>query len=300
MLQPCWHDPMTPAKPHVLCAGLVALDMELSIQDFPVAGLKHRATGSRLRGAGGALNAAAAVVQLGGQATLRSATGDDALADLLMERMRGRGVALDQVHRVAGQITSHSAVLIQPDGERTVVNYRDDSLCDDLPPLPAALSFDAVLCDTRFSALSVPVFVAARAAGKPAVLDAEAPVRLVGDAIKMASHIAFSMQGLSDYAGKADLTSLREVARSLRTWVCVTRGPDPVLCTDGETAYDVAVPHVVAKNTNGAGDYWHAAFTLALARRCDEPAAVRFANEAAARYVAELPVPELQSPMETQ
>ncbi len=286
--------------PHILCAGLVALDMELSVPAYPVMGLKHKASGSRFLGAGGALNAATAVVQLGGQATLRTAIGDDALADLLEARMQGRGVALGQVHRVAGQTTSHSAVLIQPDGERTIINFRQDSLCDDLPPLPADFTFDAVLCDTRFAALSAPLLAAARAAGKPAVLDAEAPVRLVGDAVHEASHIAFSMQGLSDYAGKADARTLREVARSLRCWACVTRGPDPVLCDDGQNSYEIAVPRATARNTNGAGDFWHAAFTLALAGTCAEPDAVRAANWAAARYVAGLPMQNLQSFLETQ
>lgn len=290
---------MTPPGPHILCAGLVALDMELSVPAYPVIGLKHKARGSRFLGAGGALNAATAVVQLGGQATLRTATGDDDLAGLLMARMQGRGVALTEVHRVAGQITPHSAVLIQPDGERTIINFRNDSLCDDLPPLAAGFCFDAVLCDTRFAPLSAPLLAAARAAGKPAVLDAEAPVRLAGDAVHKASHIAFSMQGLSDYAGKADAHALHEVARSLRTWVCVTRGPDPVLCDDGQTAYEIAVPRVTAQNTNGAGDFWHAAFTLALSAKLGEPESVRYANWSAARYVAGLPLQKLHSFLET-
>ncbi|MDD7972703.1 PfkB family carbohydrate kinase [Roseinatronobacter alkalisoli] len=280
---------MTAHRLHILCAGLVALDMEFSVPAFPVMGLKHKASATRFLGGGGALLAATAVQILGGRASLRGAMGDDALANLLAERIRDSGIPLDGLHRIAGEVTPHSAVLIQPDGERTIINFRQDSLCDNLPLPDLNFPYDAALCDTRFAKLSTPVLAAARAAGKPAVLDAEAPVRNIGSGLQEATHIAFSMQGLEDFAGASDARTLREVARSLQRWVCVTRGPDPVLCDDGAEGYSVAVPHARAVNTNGAGDFWHAAFTLALAGGKTERAAVTAANCAAARHVAALP-----------
>ncbi|TVR46815.1 MAG: sugar kinase [Rhodobacteraceae bacterium] len=272
--------------PLILCAGLVALDFEFSVTDFPKPGLKHKASGVAAKAAGGALNAAAAVNALGGRAYLRAALGDDPLADLMRSRITARGVAMDGLHCIAGQITPHSAVLIQPGGERTVINYRDDRLCDALPPLPRSLRFDAALCDTRFPALSAPVLAAARKAGKPAVLDAEAPVRQLGDALHLASHIAFSEQGLIDYAGACTPATLRDVSRSLGAWVCVTRGPKPVLCDDGSTGSEVPVPATQIDNSNGAGDFWHAAFTLGLALGQPEIAAVACANDVTARHLS--------------
>jgi len=60
----------------------------------------------------------------------------------------------------------------------------------------------------------------------------------------------------------------------------------PVLCHDGQSGYEVPVPQVEAANTNGAGDLWHGAFALALARGQDAATAVAGANEAAARFVS--------------
>lgn len=277
---------MDKTGPHIICGGLIALDLELSVSGFPVAGAKHKAHASRLVGGGGALNAAGAIARLGGQVTLYGAIGDDDLAGVMRARITALGVPLDQVHVVAGGVTPHSAVLIEADGDRTIINRRDDMLAADLPPLPQPFGYDAALVDTRFPQITHALLAAARAAGKPAVLDAEAPVRLVQDALHHATHIAFSVQGLTDYAGGADADALAEVAQSLKAWVCVTRGPDPVLCHDGISAYEIPVPAVVAQNTNGAGDTWHGAFTLALAAGQDERHAVRAANAAAARHVA--------------
>ncbi|MFN7002234.1 MAG: PfkB family carbohydrate kinase [Roseinatronobacter sp.] len=272
--------------PLILCAGLVALDMEFSVTSFPQAGLKHKAQGAAMKAAGGALNASAAIVALGGQAWLRAALGDDPLAELMLTGIRARGVEQQGVVRIPGQITPHSAILIQPDGERTIINYRDDALCDGMPPLPQDLSFDAVLCDTRFPALSVPALNMARQAGKPAVLDAEAPVDLMSDTLAAASHIAFSQQGLLDYTGACSVETLGQVARQLGRWVCVTQGPDPVLCHDGLRSYAIPVPAAQIANSNGAGDFWHGAFTLALALGQSEQAAVTSANASTARFLS--------------
>ncbi|WP_372922331.1 carbohydrate kinase family protein [Roseovarius sp.] len=276
---------MSGDAPHILCAGLVALDLEMRVANHPLQGIKHRATGSRMTHGGGALNAAVAIVRLGAQVTLAGAIGADDLGAILCGRIDALGVRRDLLQIVPGQATPHSAVLITPDGERTIINRRDDGL-DLLPSIPEPFAFGAALADTRFPRLSEAVLAAARAAGRPAVLDAEAPVRIAEAVLREASHVAFSVQGLVDYAGRADAVALAEVARDLGTWVCVTRGPDPVLCHDGQGAYEVPVPKVEAVNTNGAGDLWHGAFALALARGENEAAAVKGANEAAARFVS--------------
>jgi|SRR6056297_16257 len=276
---------MSGHEPHILCAGLVALDLEMTVEDHPVQGIKHRATGSRMTHGGGALNAAAAIVRLGGQGALAGAIGADDLGAILCGRIDALGVERDLLQVVAGQATPHSAVLITPDGERTIINRRDDGL-DHLSAVPKPFAFDAALADTRFPASSAAVLAAARAAGRPAVLDAEAPVGIAKAALREASHVAFSVQGLVDYAGRADAAALAEVARDLGTWVCVTRGPHPVLCHDGQGGYEVPVPKVGAVNTNGAGDMWHGAFALALSHGKDETTAVADANDSAARFVS--------------
>ncbi|HMQ93181.1 MAG TPA: PfkB family carbohydrate kinase [Amaricoccus sp.] len=267
----------------VVCTGVVTADLVFRLPVPVDAPVKYRATDSALTAGGCALNAAAAVARLGGAAHLAGSVGADALGDLVCAEMAAEGVATGLVARVAGVPTARSAVLVGPGGERTIANHRDPRLFAAAPVLPAPFSFDAALADTRWPEGGAAVLAAARAAGRPAVLDAENPVREASGALRAASHVAFSELGLADWAGEGDpAAALERAARDLGIWVCVTRGPAPVLVHDGAALFEVPVFAVTAVDTLGAGDVWHGAFALFLAEGFAPLAAVRRANAVAA------------------
>lgn len=270
----------------VACGGLITVDMLFDVATHPQHGLKTRATGSRMVAGGGALIAASAVAALGGQASLVGCVGDDTLGAFVRGELAARGVDHTLMRSLSGQGTARSAVLITPDGERTIINHRDDALFAIAPEVPDPFPFDAVLVDTRWPTGAATLLRAARQAGKPGVLDGEAPVRLAEDALRAASHIVFSEQGLIDYAGACTASALADVALQLGTFVAVTRGAAPVLCHGPDGAFSVETFPTLAVDTLGAGDAWHAAFALSLARGQDSYSAVRFANAAAALKVA--------------
>jgi sugar/nucleoside kinase (ribokinase family) len=262
--------------------------MVLHLSEFPRPGAKDRAERSELVHGGGALNAAAAVVRLGGAALLAGPMGDDGIGALLRARIRMLGIDDSLLTAAPGARTAHSAVLVLPDGERTVLNYRDagaEGAAPGLAPFPA----DALLVDTRFPALSAALVAAAVAAGKPAVVDAEAPVHPCETVLRTASHVAFSEQGLRDFTGGADAAALRRAQARIGGWLCVTRGPEAVLCIDNDTVTQIPVPRVAAVNTLGAGDTWHGSFALGLARGLSGLEAARQATADASAMVARLP-----------
>ncbi len=269
----------------VICAGLIAADLVFDVDAFPVKGSKHRAGGARLITGGGALNAASAIAALGGVASLAGVVGDDMFGDFLRRAIHDRGIDDRYLTTVTGAGTSCSANLISPDEDRTIINHRDGSLTPDLADLPANFPFDAALVDTRWAEGAAHVVAAARKAGKPAVVDAEAPVALARTALEGASHVVFSEQGLADFAGACDGAALARATTQLSGWCAVTRGGAPVLSHDGQRLSQHPVFPAVALNTLGAGDVWHGAFALALARQMPEPDAVRFANAAASLKV---------------
>ncbi|WP_226781276.1 PfkB family carbohydrate kinase [Oceaniglobus trochenteri] len=281
--------------PHIVCAGLITVDFTFEIPGYPVEGTKMRAEGARMVAGGGALIAASAVAALGGQASLAGAVGDDALGAFLRDTFAARGIGDELVQVVPGVGTAHSAVLISAGGERTIINHRDAALFPEVLTLAGPFGFDAALADTRWPAGAAALLHGARAAGKPAVLDAEAPVRLAQEALHLASHIVFSQQGLRDYAGADDAATLAAVAQETGAFVAVTRGAAPVLCHEGGATFEVATFPARAVDTLGAGDVWHGAFTLALARGQAARDAVRHANAAAAAKVA-LPAGVLPGP----
>lgn len=273
--------------PHVVCAGLITVDFLYHTAHYPTEGTKIRADTAHMVAGGGAFYAASAVASLGGQASLAGAVGDDSLAPIVRNALAVRGIDDGALRTIGGVATARSAVIVSAGGERTVINHRDARLFATAPTLPPR--FDAALADTRWPVGAAALMQAARQAGKPAVLDAESPVRLATAALHAASHVVFSEQGLHDYAGGCDAAALATVAQKLDAWVAVTRGALPVLWHKGASCGAVDAFATTPVDTLGAGDMWHGAFALALAQGQPEVDAARYANAAAAVKVAHGP-----------
>ncbi|WP_339764752.1 PfkB family carbohydrate kinase [uncultured Hoeflea sp.] len=268
--------------PHVVCAGVITVDHVFHVSEHPQRGQKHRAKATKMVVGGCALNAAAAIARLGGKVSLAGAVGDDMLGAFVRQELQRLGIG-DRLLATLNDIpTAQSAVFVTPDGERTIVNSRDDRLFAQPLQMPGDLDFDSVLADTRWQAGAQVLLHAARTAGKPALVDAEAPLVGLDDTLELASHIAFSEQGLADFIGTADAAGLDAASRRLKTWVCVTRGPQSVLSHDGHRMEETPAFRVKAVDTLGAGDVWHGAFALALASQPPVASALRFANAVAA------------------
>ncbi|PJA59343.1 MAG: sugar kinase [Rhodobacterales bacterium CG_4_9_14_3_um_filter_71_31] len=266
----------------IACAGVVAADLVFAVPRLPDKPLKYRANASALVAGGCAVNAAAAVARLGGRAFLMGAVGDDAFGAMIRAEMAAEGVDCATL-TVADAPTARSAVLSAADGERMLVNHRDPALFAATPTIPAPFPYDGALADTRWPAGAAALLTAARAAGRPGVLDAEAPTDVAAAALAAASHVAFSEQGLAAFTGLDDARAgLAEAAARLGKWVCVTRGPAPVLIHDGAAVSEAAAFAVTAVDTLGAGDVWHGAFALFLAEGLDPARAARRANAVAA------------------
>jgi sulfofructose kinase len=274
--------------PTVLCVGHAVQDFVFTVPVLPDRGTKYRASRFESAGGGPAATAAVAISRLGGRAKLAARVGDDDAARMIVSELESYGVDCAHVRRCAGSASSVSAVIVDARGERMIVNHLDPALPDDAAWLPSAAGVGAgvVLADTRWPDGALAALAAARAAGLPAVLDADRPVPADGALLRAATHVAFSSDALADLTGISDArAALAEVARGLHGWCCVTAGGDGVYsCAGGEIRHDPAFD-VPVVDTLGAGDVWHGAFALALAEGRIETAAVRFASAAAALKV---------------
>jgi sulfofructose kinase len=272
----------------VLCVGHAVQDFVFTVAVLPDRGAKYRATRFESVGGGPAATAAVAVSRLGGHAFLAARVGDDDAAGMIAAELTGFGVDCTHVLRCPGSASSVSAVIVDARGERMIVNHLDPSLPVDATWLPSAGSVGArvVLADTRWPEGALVALSAARAAGLPAVLDADRPVPADGVLLHAATHVAFSSDALADLTGIGDVRlALAEVARGLQGWCCVTAGGDGVYWYEqGEMRHEPAFD-VPVVDTLGAGDVWHGAFALALAEGSRETDAVRFASAAAALKV---------------
>ncbi len=265
----------------VLVCGLAVIDFVFELEDFPQGPLKFRTQKARTDLGGCAGVAASAVARLGGIAQLAARVGEDEVGSLTLARLQANGVDTSLVQASGGR-TGFSSVCIDRSGERQIVCFPGEGLVQEMDDERLG-PVDAVLADTRWPAGAISALRHARVLGVPGVLDAEAPVD--EELLRLATHVAFSAQGLLSYAECRSLRVALNVARRrIDGWVCATDGAAGTYCFDGEGLRQVRPPHVQATDTLGAGDVWHGAFALRLAERADEESAIRFANSAAALY----------------
>lgn len=271
------------SETQITIAGVAVVDFIMMMDEMPRLAEKYRAKDSAIVGGGCAANAAVAIARLGGKAHLAARLGADAIGDMIINDLKREGVDCDGVKRFDGCRSSYSSVFLDADGERQIVNFRDMAISFDaawLAPSPS----HAFLADTRWPDGALALMQAAKAQGVPGVMDAEAPVMEAEAAIMVASHLAFSMQGLRDFCDDGDVDAmLRQAQAKTGAWVCVTDGAEGVFWLGGDGALKHRAAFAVAViDTLGAGDVWHGAFALALGAGAGEEMAIEFASATAA------------------
>ena len=274
----------------VICVGSAVVDYVFSVNEMPARPSKHKARAFEIVGGGLAANAAVAIARLGGSAMLASRLGADETGARIVDDLKSEGVDCTRVRLIEGATSPISAVMVDPSGERMIVNHSDLTM----PVSPAWLmaswpdTINAVLVDTRWVDGAKAALARARDQGVVSVIDADHPVSNDPDLLAAADRIAFSADGLAGYAQETDLErALKFVARDIGRWCCVTRGAEGVLSadSDGRIIGETPAFAVDVVDTLGAGDIWHGAFALALGEgRADEDAII-FANAAAALKV---------------
>lgn len=263
----------------ILVVGLAAIDVLFELSEMPQSPEKHIATNASVVGGGGAANAAVAIARLNAKPRLAARVGDDVFGDLIVSQLTGDFVDCSLVQRTKSAQSSYSSVLIDRHGERQIVNFRGSDLSDDASVF-SDIKVDGVLADTRWKAGTLEAMRLARRLNVPGVIDAEAPV--IPEALELASHVAFSRQGLTQFTGETDLQSaLIKASDATQAWVCVTDGEHGVYYPDSGRVRNVPARATEVVDTLGAGDVWHGAFVVALTQHRTEIEAIEFANVSA-------------------
>jgi sulfofructose kinase len=268
----------------VTCVGLAVQDLVFTM-DMPVlSGEKNFASGLHAVGGGPAANAAVAVACLGGRATLVSALGRDAIGDEIIMELGTFGVDCGQVRRVDAP-SPLSAVIIEQNGDRTIVNRTDPELWSRAtPPTPDDLAgSDAVLVDVRWIDGAVAASRIASHLGIPCVVDVDLTDEVVPDELlKTATHLVFSQAAFEQRAWSASEGAVAALARQTGSFVAVTLGSDGVVWSAGGDSSRMKAYPVDAVDTLAAGDVFHGAFALGVAHGRDADDIVRWSSAAAA------------------
>lgn len=269
--------------PRVICLGLSAWDHVWKIASLLQGSGKNRAEHYLATGGGMAATAAVAVAKLGGVVSFWGRAGQDVAGRAMVDELQQLGVDTRHFRLFEGARSSESCVLVDPSGERQIVNYRGHQLPPDATwlPLEQLDNVGAVLADPRWLEGAITLFEAARKRGVVTVLDADvADSAVFEQLLPLTDHAIFSEQALAAFAGSHN--ALEKVAAYGCKVAAVTRGKHGVEWLENGRLSKRAAFKVHSVDTTGAGDVFHGAWTMAVAAGASTEDAASFSAAAAA------------------
>jgi sulfofructose kinase len=274
--------------PRILCIGMPVRDLTFRVTGVPPRGSKENASHFDEICGGNALNAAIAIVRLGGRASICGPMGDsrETSSRFIFEMTAHEGIDTTHIIHMPGLVTPISTIMIDPSGERTIVTFRDPELWKVHLPSPDTLLDDchAILTESRCAEFCTDLCAEARRRGIPVVVDADRAMSMREGLLTASSHLVFSAEPLQETAGVADDgEALKRLAKVTSSFLAGTRGAQGTIWLDGtgNLQQTPAFPvHTV--DTLGAGDVFHGAFALAITEKQELRDALRFASAAAA------------------
>ncbi|MEA2011223.1 MAG: PfkB family carbohydrate kinase [Actinomycetota bacterium] len=270
----------------VTTVGLAVLDLVFGVEKRPDRGRKVFASSLTEVGGGPAANAAVTIAALGGDARFIGRVGTDSIGDVILGDFDRWGVDRSRVRRITDVPSPVSSVVIEADGERTIVNYTDPRLHapDDMVTGRDVEGADVVLADLRWPTGGLSALRSAAELGIPSVLDFdETPESGLATALTLPTYIVFSSPALAAVSETSDPTEgLVRIARETNAWLAVTLGARGTLWLDEGTAMHTPSYPIAAVDTLGAGDVYHGAFALGIADSRPIPDVVLRASATAA------------------
>ncbi len=269
----------------IVCVGLACLDYLFKVPQLPHGGGKYFADAFVAAPGGPAAVAGLTVASLGHQAIFLGRLGDDRVGHEVIEHLQRQGVHMERVRRIAGENTQVSAVVVDPAGERQIVNYSSSRLDPDPGWLPEQViaEADILLTDVRWPEGAAAALTMARRHGVTSLIDADiAPVEI--DAlVDLATHVIYSERGLERVSRCNGIQpGLAQVARQRSAFQAVTAGDRGSYWMEAEHLRHCPAEEIMAVDTCGAGDVFHGAFAVAMVEGMATQEAMRFASAAAA------------------
>ena len=276
---------MSLLKVDVVGVGLNATDTLIHLQQFPLRGSKVEYDREQQQPGGQVASATVACAQWGLRTRYVGKLGDDAAATLHARAFAQAGVEVQLIH-VAGAASPRSLILVDAQGERTVLGRRDARV--ELQPGELrqewVLKARALLIDGHDTAAATLAARWARAAGVAVVADLDEIYPGVESLIEHVDYLIASRDFPCRLMGEADL---RAALRAMKQrygcrLTAATLGQEGVLAWDGDRFHHAAAYRVPVVDTTGAGDIFHAGFLFGWLQGWDLPRQLDFACAAAA------------------
>jgi sulfofructose kinase len=264
----------------VLVIGRSCLDNIAIVDRFPRENEKVSLESRFMEGGGQGGTASCCIARLGGRVTYVGKLGDNPAGRFCLKRLEDFGVDTGHVEIIPGGKTPEAYLFItRKTGDRTII-YEHSGLPKITlsPHLKGILEQSAVvLLDPETTYLSKDLNHLKNENIK-LVYDCETRREGLEDMMALADYFIPSMDFLKENQPDRE-TSIQQRIEDLKARVSgtliVTDGPQGAYLMDGRL-FQVKPPQVKVLDTTGAGDNFHAAFALALARGFELPWAVKF------------------------
>jgi sulfofructose kinase len=273
------------SKVDLVGVGLNATDTVIPLASYPVAGSKVEYRDVTVLPGGQVATTVVACQRWGLKTRYVGSLGDDDAAKLHRNAFANDGVEA-QIIPVAGCASRQSLILVDGEGERTVLWRQDERL--DLRPSDIQrewiVNARALHVDGYDIAVATMTAGWAREAGVPVIADLDEIYPGVEGLLEKIDYLIVSRDFPCRLMAETDLEAALQGMQ--RRFGCIltaaTLGHDGVLAWDGKEFHYTAAYRVPVADTTGAGDIFHAGFIYGLLRGWALERQLDFASAAAA------------------
>jgi len=255
------------AKVDVVGVGLNATDTIIAVPQIPARSGKVESTAVRILPGGQVATAMIACQAWGLRTRYIGKLGDDPAAQAHRDAFARAGVEACLI-TVPDCASQQSFILVDDDGERTAVGWREQRLAlrpDELDR-ESIVNARALLVDGYDTAAASAAAAWAREAGVPVIADLDEAYPSVDELLPNIDYLIVSEDLPRRLCGEADPAKSLAVLHShyKSRLAAATLGSGGVLAFDGERFHYVAAFRVPVVDTTGAGDIFHAGFIYGL------------------------------------
>lgn len=275
------HHRSKPLKVDILSVGHASFDLVMMVDHHPTEDEKCLAYNLISCGGGPAANAAVAARRLGGTSAFAGYLGEDLYGSEHLAELQWEGVETELIVR-GTHPTPLSVILVKPGGLSTVVTHKAET-----PPLEneidlALIHPKVILFDGHEPLIAAPLAKEAKKRGIPTILDAGSPHRGAKELALVVDYLIASEKFARGFTGEEDPVLAVEKLGDTAPFAAVTLGMKGLVWKRKGKMGSMAAFQVEPVDTTGAGDAFHGAFALAIARKQDPPGAMKFASAVAA------------------
>jgi len=275
----------TPLKVDLVGVGLNATDTVIPLPHFPAVGSKVEFGAAKILPGGQTASTVVACQHWGLSTRYVGKIGGDSAADLHRAEFARTGV---EAHLLAvpGCASQQSFILVDNEGERTVLHRHDDALSLHSSELKREwiVNARALHVDGWDTAAATLAATWAREAGIPVIADLDELYPGVDELLEKIDYLIVSRDFPTRLMNEPNIeTALRRMqSRYGSTLTAATLGHEGVLAWDGKQLHHSSAYRVAVADTTGAGDIFHAGFIYGLLKDWPLDRQLDFACAAAA------------------